>query len=144
MTLRKVGFFYRSHGDTGVPRLLLESRGTIPPALRALVVAYLRSGTVLGVSDGVQKDWFDRSKVAGKDDLLVDGIWLWPGHFAYYVETYGIAVPQEFLEHMASQSWVAKPVSADALDAFARSLGELGFTSGDQPPPGAVQWRKKS
>jgi hypothetical protein len=139
MTLREVGFFYRSRGDTGVPQRLIESRGMLPHTLGTHVTAYLRSGSVLGVSDGVQKDWFDPSRVAGKNDLLTDGVWLWPAHFAYYVEKYGIAVPQEFLDHMESQGWVAKPVEAAALDAFVR---ELGFTSGDQPPPCAVQWRK--
>jgi hypothetical protein len=134
MSLRKIGFFYKSSGDEAVPGTLVESRGLLALALRSRVATYLRSGTVLGISDGSYKDWFNPSNVAGKKELLTDGLWLWPGSFAYYVERYGVAVPQDFLDHMAAQGWSARPLRAEELQLAADSLGELGFVSGDQPP----------
>jgi hypothetical protein len=140
--LVKVGFFYRSQGDAGVPSLLANSRGLLPLALRAPVAAYLGGGTLLAVSDGEYKDWFDPSKVSGKKEFLTDGIWLWPASFAYYVEMYGVAVPQEFLTHMEAQGWSPRPLNADELLRAQGALMESGFTRGDQPPPGAIQWKK--
>jgi hypothetical protein len=126
----------------GGPRQLAESRGLLPPALRAHVAAYLRGGTLLGVSGGQFKDWFDPSKRAGEKAYFTDGIWLWPGSFAYYVETYGVAVPQEFLTHMEAQGWSPRPLSAKELLRAHEASIEAGFTRGDQPPPGAIQWKK--
>ena len=133
MMLRKVGFFYRSPGDTGIPKVLVDARGALPPALRAPVAAYLRGGTLLAVG-GVFKDWFDPSRTIGEKRYLSDGVWVWTGDVAYYVETYGISVPQEFLDHMVSQNWVAKPLEpealTEALDAFQHIQDELGFVVG--------------
>jgi hypothetical protein len=140
--LVKVGFFYRSHGDTVVPQRLAESRDLLAPALRAPVAAYLRGGTLLAVSDGEYNDWFDPSTSAGKKEYFTDGIWLWPGSFAYYVETYGVAVPQEFLSHMETQGWSPRPLSAEERLRMKDAFTEAGFTRGDQPPPGVTQWRK--
>jgi hypothetical protein len=145
MILRKVGFFCNSPRDTGIPKALVNSCGALPFTLRAPVAAYLRSGNLLAIG-GVFRDWFDPSKVIGEKQYLSDGVWVWTGDVAYYVERYGVSVPQEFLDHMASQSWVAKPLGPEALreacDAFAQLQDELGFTRGDPPPPGAVKWRK--
>ncbi|HEX5273045.1 MAG TPA: hypothetical protein VFW33_21255 [Gemmataceae bacterium] len=83
---------------------------------QAEVVAYLRSGHVLGyVMGGGVPDWFDPTcrranpivdgKVEDGATPMTDGVWFWPAALIYFVEKYNVRLPQEFIEHAARNGW---------------------------------------
>jgi hypothetical protein len=78
-------------------------------------VAYLCSGHILGYLMGSRlRDHFDRTSYAdvivnggreGGLTPLTDGTYFWPAGLAYFVERYNVRLPQEFLDHAASNGW---------------------------------------
>jgi hypothetical protein len=113
--------------DPSLPSLV-ESRGKLPQKLRPLAAQYLRGGYVIFVSGGMLvDDWFDGTRGIGSRDTRTDGEWLWPSYYAYYVEKHGVDVPQEFLDHMARQGWIAPELTEtkvrEVLEQFYRQFG---------------------
>ena len=53
---------------------------------------------------------------------VVHGQWVWQGGLAYYVETYGVGLPEEFVEHMKASAWVVSPVPDKIRFALAREI----------------------
>ena len=43
--------------------------------------------------------------VIGSPDDITDGTWIWPADLVYYVENYDLQLDEEFIKHMAKQSW---------------------------------------
>jgi hypothetical protein len=79
------------------------------------VLDYLRSGHVLGLTMGADlTDWLDRSHKAnplidgqreGGATPMTDGVWFWYAGLIHFIEKYNLRVPQEFIDHAASQRW---------------------------------------
>jgi|HubBroStandDraft_4_1064222.scaffolds.fasta_scaffold1417416_2 hypothetical protein len=122
--LKPVGFFSET-GHPGGPSLV-ESRHRGPQALRARIAAYLQAGTTLSVSSGSYRDWFDSSKKSGTKQIVSDGVWVWPGDLAYYVEQHGVALPQEFLSHMEAMNWSPPHLGHVEIVAACRALSKIG------------------
>ena len=56
--------------------------------------------------DRVVKDIICPEKgVIGSPDDITDGTWIWPADLVYYVENYDLQLDEEFIKHMAKQSW---------------------------------------
>jgi hypothetical protein len=82
---------------------------------QAEVLSYLRSGYVLGIPMSADlPDWFDSSERAnpmidgrreGGVTPMTDGVWFWPAGLIHFIEKYNVCVPQEFIDHAASQGW---------------------------------------
>jgi hypothetical protein len=103
----------------------------------AMVVSYLRQGAVCGLypdprllydvlQPGQRIEPFHRPESEGAVDgtvLLTDGAWVWSGALPYYVATYHLRLPAEFLEHAARQQW--------RIDPAAIKLGELNSEAFD-------------
>jgi hypothetical protein len=107
MVLHKAGHFRELvPGDPSGPSLE-ESRDKLPQELRLLAAQYLRGGSIWATSGKLVDDWFDGTRGIAFLEVRTDGMWLWPSYYAYYVEKYGVDVPQEFLDHMATQDWIA-------------------------------------
>ena len=60
------------------------------------------------------RDHFDRTsyasvvvngRVTGGLTPLTDGTYFWPAALGYFVERYNVRLPQEFLDHAASNGW---------------------------------------
>ena len=67
---------------------------------------YLRNGYVLAACGSVVKDIICPEKgVIGSPDDITDGTWIWPADLVYYVENYDLQLDEEFIKHMAKQSW---------------------------------------
>jgi hypothetical protein len=83
------------------------------------VLAYLRSGLLLGVTMGADlTDWFDPSNKAnpviegrpqGGTTEMTDGTWFWYAGLIYFIEKYNVRVPDEFVRHAAQQGWRVHP-----------------------------------
>jgi hypothetical protein len=92
-------------------------------------VRYLEEGTVFMASPSWEDDLLDEQ--AGKIcqlALRTDGEWIWPSSLAYYVRTYHVELPREFLDCMAARSWVAPELEQDVVDEISRRhRDEQGF-----------------
>ncbi len=107
MVFHKAGFFRElMAGDPSDPSLE-NSRDKLPQELRPLAAQYLRGGSIWVTTGMLLDDWFDGTPAVAPEADKTDGVWLWPGHYAYYVEKYGVDIPQDFLDHMSRQGWVA-------------------------------------
>ena len=116
MALLRVGFFRElRHGDPTGPSLD-ASRYALPADERGRVARYLRGGAILAATGTVVGDWFDpRVDPVISLGLATDGTWVWPSDLAYYVERYGVGVPDELLQHMARSDWVTPQLTSAAL-----------------------------
>lgn len=114
--LKEVGF-YRSAADVSA-----AARSTAMP-WESLAAGYLEHGAAVLASPS----WADDLLNAQKKNIcqystLTDGVWIWPSHLAYYVRTYHVVLPEEFLDHMASRKWVAPELSDTELDLICERL----------------------
>ena len=71
------------------------------------VVSYLKSGTVILDHFGPWRDYLDDSKpdIDLGFSLLTDGFWIWSSELLYYLKTYAILLPSEFVDHMEKARW---------------------------------------
>ena len=71
------------------------------------VVEYLRAGRNVAASSGVAYDVLDpgHKGMIGTTDEMTDGEWCWIQALPYYVETYGLILPEAFLRHAAANGW---------------------------------------
>ena len=77
-------------------------------------------GSTVIIAGVLVDDWFDGTRGIAQAEERTDGVWLWPGYYAHYVEKYGVDVPQALLDHMARQGWIAPELS----EAQVLELGE--------------------
>ncbi|MCR3747915.1 hypothetical protein [Lentzea californiensis] len=47
-----------------------------------------------------------------------DGVWFWSGTLVHYLRKYHVALPEEFLAHMAANQWVVPPMTDDEVLEF--------------------------
>ncbi|MCX4919893.1 hypothetical protein [Streptomyces sp. NBC_00687] len=113
--LKVVGYYSdTASGDPANPKLSSE-RGKFTGST-AEIVAYLKAAHVLAVSGSAAYDELDAAKpFLCTDGVQTDGVWMWPISYAYYVEKYQVAVPEELLELARSRNWVP-PVFSDEED----------------------------
>ena len=80
-------------------------RGQLDPESVDRVSAYLQAGEI--VSDVMQfcTDPLNSSvRIPGGSGLQSDGVWVWRQDLYHYVESYHIALPQEFVAHIFNGS----------------------------------------
>jgi len=114
MKVTPVGYFRElRHGMSNGPSL----RGAVAKgeytADKTTLLAYLRAGLVYVASPGVGTDVLDETgkKISGQIHALTDGRWMWPADLAYYVETYDVALPDQFLLDLRRHEWRHPEVS---------------------------------
>jgi hypothetical protein len=84
------------------------------------IIGYLRAGKLFVVSPGVAIDVLSKDRqLIGTLAIQTDGDWAWPSDLAYYVQTYRVALPPTFVQHMRTRRWVIGPVEIADL-----SLGD--------------------
>jgi hypothetical protein len=110
-------FEFFTSDRTVVPHLRTYLRSEAQPD-EEKIVRYLANATALLISPGVQFDVIDSSKVAGSQDVLTDGVWVWPAPAAYYVDTYHVTLPDDFVGHMRRNQWIAPLVPESQLIAL--------------------------
>jgi hypothetical protein len=110
--LKPVGI-YREMGVPDAESILTAKRGA-PPDPR--VVRYLQNGTMFMASPGPVRDVIEPSRgFAGTSSVRTDGVWAWGDDLAHYVETYGLVLPDDFLDHIAKSSYEPPALSAAEL-----------------------------
>ena len=124
--MKRLGFFHElPHGDPTGPSLRASVDATAADLAIRLVV-YLRSGRLLAAVPSPGVDVLDPTRVGvPSPHLLTDGRWMWPADLAYYVESYGVSVPAEFLEDLDDASWTISVTDEEVAD-----LSEVLFDDG--------------
>jgi hypothetical protein len=87
-------------------------RSDADPAAQRMVVAYLRSGTVVAVSAGFSVCRICRIRNGSSE--LTDGDFVWPEGLAHYVEEHGVQLPPEVIA--AAERGPAAPVEVAQAD----------------------------
>ena len=97
-------------------------------ASRARVLAYLKNGKVCLATAGRDRDRYDpRQGQVVPMSFRTDGFWVWSEALAYYLEQYGFAPEQAFLDHMRACDYRAPAVSREqAIAASEIVLGDRG------------------
>ncbi|MEU0168468.1 hypothetical protein ABZ214_23935 [Streptomyces iakyrus] len=127
--IRPVGFFSELSPGWG-----LAETGSIRDAVRpsgepdeSSILDYLRSGTGIWSEMSAGPDVLDPDapELTGIGSLYTDGTWLWREDFTYYVATYHVALPNEFVEHIRTLEYRAPVVSESRLVDIAKN--DLGI-----------------
>jgi hypothetical protein len=112
--LKEVGF-YRSAEEVRAAARPVEN------PWERMAVRYLEQGRVVLASPGWADDLLDEQvTMICRYSTLTDGTWIWPSDLAYYVRTYHVVLPEDFLRHMASRDWVVPGID----DAELETIGE--------------------
>jgi len=100
LTLRLIGFWKSEHDPTWPdPNAFVDNRWDTDE--RDVVAQYLRAGSLARVYLG-----WSYCRVCGApngDSEFTDGTYLWPEGLAHYVESHGVRLPAEFVEHAVSR-----------------------------------------
>lgn len=108
-----VGFFRElKHGRADGPSLPEAMSDRAKPG-ESRIAAYLREAPILLHAVGPVTDVFEpNGDYICAPSIHTDGVYAWPEDLAYYVERYHVALPAEFLAHMATAKWRA-PLDVD-------------------------------
>ncbi|RSS65981.1 hypothetical protein EF912_00440 [Streptomyces sp. WAC07061] len=78
------------------------------------IVEYLDSGCeILSFMGSVKDVLGSDERIVGGDNILTDGEWVWRGDLWFYVLTYHLALPGEFLQQVRARQYVAPDVSSE-------------------------------
>jgi hypothetical protein len=115
------------------------------------VLSYLRQGVCCGVygDPGLGRDVLNPARSIGKIEAdrpdgasagpqlaYTDGTWVWWGAILYYIETYHLRLPEEFLRHAEQRQW--------RVDASGIDLGNLDDSALDAAAPALAASRSAS
>jgi len=79
------------------------------------LITYLETGTGFVMSPGVVRDILDDKGPIGTGSILTDGEWAWADDLAWYVKTYHIRLPEEFVRHAMQNGWQVPAFSRERL-----------------------------
>ncbi|MEU8548678.1 hypothetical protein AB0C81_17085 [Streptomyces roseoverticillatus] len=90
------------------------------------IAAYLRGGHVLFASMGVVDDVLGsgESIIAG-GSLFTDGEWVWRGDLSFYVTTYHLALPDEFVGRARAAGFQVPAVGQERLMELTDAVQKL-------------------
>ncbi|MFI1421014.1 hypothetical protein ACH4VX_24165 [Streptomyces sp. NPDC020731] len=117
--IRPVGFFTELSPGWGLPE-----DGSIKDAVRPSgepderrILDYLRNGTEIWSEMSAGPDVLDPEapNMTGIGSLITDGIWLWREDLPYYIATYHVSLPDDFLERIRSLDYAAPTVPESRL-----------------------------
>jgi len=111
-----VGFFRElRHGMPDGPQLRSVVSKS-PHQNEDRIVRYLRSGVLFIATPGFVEDVLAPGQIIGSAHIFTDGVWVWPGDLAHYVEKYHVRLPAEFVAHMEDQNWTIPNEESVSLD----------------------------
>ncbi|MDK1347442.1 hypothetical protein QNO09_29915 [Streptomyces sp. 378] len=126
--IRPVGFFSELS-----PGWRLAETGSIKDAVRPSgepdengILEYLRHGTGIWSEMSAGPDVLDPDApdMTGVGSLYTDGTWLWREDLHYYVTTYHLSLPDDFLRHIRALNYKTPPVPESRLiDIATNDLG---------------------
>lgn len=101
----------------------VESQGD--PSLLECIADYLDRAKMLSVTTVPTYDVLGDERIQiGRYGTRTDGVWVWPFDLSYYVRTYNILLPAEFIERAAGFGWTPPVVTDERIDAIVEELTE--------------------
>ncbi|MFJ3205892.1 hypothetical protein [Streptomyces sp. NPDC086989] len=80
----------------------------------AALIGYLDGGyEILSFMGSVNDLLGSDERILGGDNILTDGEWMWRGDLWFYVDTYHVSLPDEFLQKVRSRNYVMPEVSRE-------------------------------
>ena len=117
--LRSLGILsdFGAHRDLATYRLEMAALcGGIARKDRKKIAEYLRSGTVVfAIMEHTTDVLNDRFGVDGGSAIDTDGTYYWRPDTAWYVEEYGISLPNAFLAHAEALQWRVPAVTEERI-----------------------------
>ena len=108
--VREVGYFREFGSGFASYPSIHDFVQKLPSANEERIVAYLKSGHVGDVCLEKTNDVIDPKKaIKLRIDSYSDGVWEWRADLAYYVETYHVRLPDEFVKHVEANRWTVPP-----------------------------------
>ena len=102
---------------------LVKLRGSILPGSRHEISNYLRScSLILAWMEYTRDQIGNQFGVSGGSAIMSDGVYYWRLDAADYVETYGIALPPDFLLRGQARNWVPVQLDEDTCLALEDEL----------------------
>ena len=105
----EAGFIHEHEHDPKFPSIhgLVDQ---LDPEERPRIASFLREGSLTLVSGGYVDDALDPSKsdIAPRS-VYSDGSFQWPAYAAYYVERYGMGLPELFLQWIRNWNYTPRP-----------------------------------
>ncbi|HEX6538139.1 MAG TPA: hypothetical protein VF155_03045 [Candidatus Dormibacteraeota bacterium] len=114
--LKEIGFFRElRHGDADGPSLAAARDGLNEPDVEALA-NYLGSAATLAATGSMVDDALDPAqRFVARLETATDGEWVWPRDLAYYVRTYHVALPDDFIARVRERKGTPPALSRDEL-----------------------------
>ncbi len=103
--LRPVGF-WREHCSDIFPSIFDAEIKNMEISDLDKINNYLVNSPICVASPGIVHSAFNKDRIVGTSSIRTDGRWVWHDTLPYYVREHGIALPQEFLEHMRHRNYV--------------------------------------
>jgi hypothetical protein len=121
MGLREVGFYRElRHGHPNGPTLTDAVRSGSHPYEREMVRYLTAAATLAAAAGPLVDDVLDpTNEGVAPLEIATDGIWVWPRDLAYYLQTYHVELPGEFLAHMRQHNWTPPALTAAELEKVA-------------------------
>lgn len=114
--LKEAGFF-RSAADISGAAKPAES------SWESMAARYLEQGQIVLVSPSWVDDLLNTQvRRICQYSILTDGTWIWPSALVYYLKTYHVVLPEEFLMHMESNNWLVPELDDSELDDICNQL----------------------
>jgi|UniRef100_A0AAU3I3A7 hypothetical protein len=126
--IRTVGFFSELGPGWGLPLdgLLRESVGPAGEPDEAEIIGYLGRGAGIWAEMSAGPDVLDPQApvLSGVGSLFTDGTWLWRRDLPYYLGTYHVSLPRDFLTHVRKARYRVPAVpETRLLEILTRDLG---------------------
>jgi hypothetical protein len=138
MAFKRFGFFRELYDDDPADPSLRDAVRPTAHADGSRIVAYLEAGIGLaGVGKFVGDVLNPDARFGVSPSLLSDGAWLWRADLAYYVKTYHIELPDEFVAHMRQNRWSVPALSEAEVSRLGRQLYRDMSGEEDEPDPAA-------
>ena len=116
-----VGFFGETHAFltrkvSSFPNLSDCMRDQ-PTTYQSQLIPYLKAGHEHGyISSRLYlKDPKDRAILTKSGLNLTDGVWIWPWELFYYVESFNVSLPDEFVAHARANNWLVPIIDPYAI-----------------------------
>ncbi|MFF8014019.1 hypothetical protein [Streptomyces sp. NPDC007929] len=128
--IRPVGFFSELSPGWG-----LAETGSIKDAVRPSgepdenrILEYLRNGQGIWSEMSAGPDVLDPDgpDLPGIGSMYTDGTWIWREDLCYYLATYHVALPDDFVKHIRALDYTAPAVPESRLVDIARH--DLGLS----------------
>jgi hypothetical protein len=137
--MKTVGFYCEMDSANPVifHELLHEKIGNPPNYSKEMVRSYLDSGhPIFDITETTVDVIAGSFRVPGGSSLLSDGLFVWRADLSMYVERYGIALPQAFVDLMDTNDFSMPSVSRESLLRASVAAGQaLGFRVDDGAAP---------